>query len=220
MVIEIARDITSKLLRDTSRDYSPQQLEKATAADLSQELSTPEIDAWLDGLPPRQRAVALFLYASDVQPSEVAAATGLPPDSVGRAVDTTKINLLQFFRDDADSAIQPQQVFPRQDRAQSRRPEAPRWRSAHPDFLPLQPGDHLPRAYDRGRDRAQRRHPLLRTRRRCRLIQPLPIRPPLRRRRFRRIASPVHQRHNCGSLGSARYLFRMVIAGDRYRLAA
>jgi DNA-directed RNA polymerase specialized sigma24 family protein len=105
MVIEIARDITSKLLRDTSRDYSPQQLEKATAADLSQELSTPEIDAWLDGLPPRQRAVALFLYASDVQPSDVAAAIGLPADSMGRAVATTKINLLQFFRDDADSAI-------------------------------------------------------------------------------------------------------------------
>jgi DNA-directed RNA polymerase specialized sigma24 family protein len=105
LVIDIARETTTRLLGDKSRGYSPQQLEKATAADLSEELSTPEIDAWLDGLPPQQRAVALFLYASDVRQADVAAAVGLPASSVSRAIDTTKVNLLQFFRDDAGSAM-------------------------------------------------------------------------------------------------------------------
>jgi DNA-directed RNA polymerase specialized sigma24 family protein len=98
MVIDIARDTTLKLLGDNKRKYSPKQLDKATAADLSEELSTHEIDAWLAGLPPRQRALALFLYASDVTPKEVAARVGMPPEAMAKAVGATKQDLLRFFR--------------------------------------------------------------------------------------------------------------------------
>ena len=48
MAVELSRDATIRRLEDAKAGYSARQTEKATAADLSQELSAPEIDAWLD----------------------------------------------------------------------------------------------------------------------------------------------------------------------------
>src|SRR5207248_10419184 len=77
--VELARDATLKRLQAAGSGYSERQVDKATAADLSEELSAQEIDAWLDGLPPKQRAIALLLYASHLTQREMAAAVGLPP---------------------------------------------------------------------------------------------------------------------------------------------
>ncbi len=74
----------------------------ATAADLSEDLSSSEIDAWLDGLPPRERALALFLYASDVTPTEVAGAVGVPLQALAKDNAATKSGLLAFSRERRD----------------------------------------------------------------------------------------------------------------------
>jgi DNA-directed RNA polymerase specialized sigma24 family protein len=76
--VELARDATLKRMQDAKAGYNVRQTEKATAADLSQELSAPEIDAWLDALPARQRVLALLLYAAGQTPQEMADAAGLP----------------------------------------------------------------------------------------------------------------------------------------------
>lgn len=77
-------------------------LAKPSAADLSQELTSAEIDAWLDGLPPLERALALFQYASDVTPGEVADALGVAPPRLRKDVAATKTSLLGFFREQED----------------------------------------------------------------------------------------------------------------------
>lgn len=105
--VELARDATIQRLQDGEARYSDGQTQRATAADLSEELSLPEIDAWLDGLPPRQRALALFLYASDVRREEIAAAVGLPPAALAAAFRGVKDDLLKFFRQESDSAPAP-----------------------------------------------------------------------------------------------------------------
>jgi DNA-directed RNA polymerase specialized sigma24 family protein len=74
------------------------------AADLSQELTSAEIDAWLDGLPPMQRALALFQYASDVTPQDEAAALGIAPAALRKDATAAKNNLMSFFHEDEDSA--------------------------------------------------------------------------------------------------------------------
>lgn len=101
MMIHLAEATTEMLLADKTHRYSPHQLARATAADLSEELSTDEIDAWLNDLPPRQRALALFLYASDIRPEEAAGAVGLTPKAIGPAFSGAKTGLMHFFRNDA-----------------------------------------------------------------------------------------------------------------------
>src|SRR5579864_8798459 len=102
-VVDLARDATLQRMRDPEADYSDRQVEKATAADLSEELSAHEIDAWLDALPPRQRAVALFLYASRLSDRQMAEAVGLPPAALADGFLQAKTGLLKFFRADPDA---------------------------------------------------------------------------------------------------------------------
>jgi DNA-directed RNA polymerase specialized sigma24 family protein len=75
-----------------------------SAADLSQELTSAEIDAWLDGLPPMQRALALFQYASDVTPQDEATALGIAPGVLRKDSTAAKNNLMTFFHEDEDAA--------------------------------------------------------------------------------------------------------------------
>jgi DNA-directed RNA polymerase specialized sigma24 family protein len=105
--VELARDATLKRLRDAKAGYSVRQTEKATAADLSEELSAPEIDAWLDGLPARQRVLALLLYAAGLTQQEMADAVGLPVPALPSASHRVKTDLLRFFRADTDNAPPP-----------------------------------------------------------------------------------------------------------------
>lgn len=107
LLVEIAGNATGTLMLDKKRRYSAKETHTATAADLSQELSTREIDAWLDGLAPRERALALFLYASDVTPQQVASAVGLPAAAVGKASAATKTDLLKFFRGEMSEPQRP-----------------------------------------------------------------------------------------------------------------
>jgi hypothetical protein len=107
MVVGLIRDATVKRLQDADARYSEEQTEKASAADLSEELSAPEIDAWLDALAARQRALALALYASDVTHDEIADAVGLPPGGLADALHGVKGDLLNFFRADWEAAVPP-----------------------------------------------------------------------------------------------------------------
>ncbi len=107
MVVEMIRAATIKRLQDPEKRYSETQTQKATAADLSEELSSSEIDSWLGALPARQRALALFLYASDVTPKEIADAVGLPPAALPIAFRNVKANLLRFFRAQWDTVAPP-----------------------------------------------------------------------------------------------------------------
>jgi DNA-directed RNA polymerase specialized sigma24 family protein len=105
MAIEIIADATTKALADHQEaEKDPalrhQQIDKVTAADLSQELSSQEIDQWLDSLPPRERALTLFLYASDVTPDQVAAAVGEPLGALNRRLAASKGDLLRIFREE------------------------------------------------------------------------------------------------------------------------
>jgi DNA-directed RNA polymerase specialized sigma24 family protein len=107
MAVELIRNATYKRLADADAGYSSAQTEKATAADLSQELSSPEIDAWLGALPPRQRTLALFLYASGLSRDEIAQAAGLPPHGVSTGFREVKANLLKFYRQEWESPPPP-----------------------------------------------------------------------------------------------------------------
>ena len=74
---------------------------------MSEELSAPEIDAWLDGLPARQRVLALLLYAAGLTQQEMAEAVGLPVPALPSASHRVKTDLLKFFRAETDSAPPP-----------------------------------------------------------------------------------------------------------------
>jgi DNA-directed RNA polymerase specialized sigma24 family protein len=109
MAIEMIADATTKVLEeakqaqatgDKDNPYMKRSAEKATAADLSQELSSHEIDQWLEAMPPRQRALSLFLYASDVTPQEIAAATGEPAAALTRQFNASKADLMRIFREE------------------------------------------------------------------------------------------------------------------------
>src|SRR5579883_1141287 len=82
IAIEVIRDATRQRIAQgkeaPTRRLAARMPGRKTAADLSEALTPHEVDAWLDGLPPRQRALALFLYASDVTAKEEAEALGLP----------------------------------------------------------------------------------------------------------------------------------------------
>lgn len=105
--VELARDATIDRLRDANSGYSGKQTEKASAADLSEELSAQEIDAWLDALPARQRALALLLYAPELTDNEMADAVGLPPPALAVALRGVKASLLKFFRAESNNAPPP-----------------------------------------------------------------------------------------------------------------
>ena len=112
MVVALISEVTLRHLPDgkaklKDKAASDAQTEKASAADLSEELSAPEIDAWLAALPARQRALAAFLYASDVGNNTVADAVGLPPAALAAASRGVKSNLLRFFRSDWDAPTPP-----------------------------------------------------------------------------------------------------------------
>lgn len=96
--VDLTRDATLQRLQNPEAGYSDRNVEKATAADLSEELSAYEIDAWLDGLPPRQRAVALLLYASHLSDQQMADAVGLAPAALDEGFHDAKTGLLKFFR--------------------------------------------------------------------------------------------------------------------------
>jgi hypothetical protein len=102
IAIDAIREATLKVMVDHRRpDYRAQRsFDTATAADLSEELTSEEIDAWLDGLSPRERAFAVFLYASDVNAQEIADAVGVPVEVLNRDVAMTKIKLLSYFREE------------------------------------------------------------------------------------------------------------------------
>ena len=115
MAVELIADATIQRLHDakahskahSKAHYSNRQTEKATAADLSEELSSREIDTWLDALPARERTLALFLYASDLSRQQVAAATGLPPRAVADGFGKAKSDLLKYYREAWDVAPPP-----------------------------------------------------------------------------------------------------------------
>lgn len=107
MAVELIRDATTKRLRDRKTGYSDKETLKATAADLSQELSSPEIDAWLNALPARERALALLLYASGMTREDMAAAVGLSPAALDIGYRSVKSDLLKFFREEWSSAPPP-----------------------------------------------------------------------------------------------------------------
>jgi DNA-directed RNA polymerase specialized sigma24 family protein len=109
MAVEIISDATTKVLQDVNtakatgdkdNPYLKKTQDKVTAADLSEELSSQEIDQWLNALPPRQRALSLFLYASDVSPQEIAAAVGESPSALGSQFNASKADLLHIFHEE------------------------------------------------------------------------------------------------------------------------
>ena len=106
LVIEMIRDATVKRMAEHRRPMrgaaALRSFAQSTAADLSEELTSHEIDAWLEALAPNQRALALFLYASDVTPQQVADAVGVPPGALNRELAESKARLLSFFREEAD----------------------------------------------------------------------------------------------------------------------
>jgi hypothetical protein len=110
MVVQLISDATTARMQDPKSHYSDAETEKATAADLSEELSLQEIDAWLDALPARQRALALFLYSSNVRPDEIATAVGLPAGGLDGQMTGVKTDLLRFYR--ADWSVTPPPPIP------------------------------------------------------------------------------------------------------------
>jgi hypothetical protein len=105
--VDLARDATINRMQDGKAKYSDRQMEKATAADLSEELSAQEIDAWLDALPARRRALALLLYASGPSQRAMAEAVGMQPDGLATGFRGAKTDLLRFFRADSDGTPAP-----------------------------------------------------------------------------------------------------------------
>ena len=114
--VDLTRDATLKRMHDRESAYDGKQIEKATAADLSEELSAQEIDAWLDELPAKRRALALLLYATPVGNQRMADAVGIPAPSLAAGFHTVKTDLLKFFRAESDgvqvNASKPAQPSP------------------------------------------------------------------------------------------------------------
>ena len=109
MAVEMISDATTKVLvdfkaaqasGDKDNPYARRPADNLTAADLSEELSSQEIDQWLESLPPRQRALTLFLYASDVTPKEISTAVGEPPGALARELGASKSDLLHIFNEE------------------------------------------------------------------------------------------------------------------------
>ena len=107
MAVGLISDATVKRMQNPRAGYSDRQTDRATAADLSQELSSLEIDAWLNALPARDRALAVFLYASNVTADEMAGAVGMPSTALATAFRGAKNSMLHFFRDEWGSVLPP-----------------------------------------------------------------------------------------------------------------
>jgi DNA-directed RNA polymerase specialized sigma24 family protein len=107
VAIAVIRDATVKRMEENEPRRNLRLLAKATAADLSEELTSREIDAWLDGLTPPERALALFLYASDVTAQEIAEAVGVARPAMVKGVAASKSKLLWFFRQREDGTPAP-----------------------------------------------------------------------------------------------------------------
>jgi DNA-directed RNA polymerase specialized sigma24 family protein len=114
MAVEVVSDATSKLLdkvaaarkgHDKDSPYVKKPVGKVTAADLSSELSSQEIDQSLDSMPPRERALSLFLYASKVTPQEIAAAVGEKPGAIARQLGASKADLMHIFDENWEEPI-------------------------------------------------------------------------------------------------------------------
>ncbi len=114
MAIDVISDTTTKVLATgpstrKSGDKETASLRrpaaKVTAADLSEELSSQEIDQWLDSLSPRERALSLFLYASNVTPKEISEAVGERPDAIARQLSASKADLLHIFDENWEEPI-------------------------------------------------------------------------------------------------------------------
>jgi hypothetical protein len=106
MAVNVISDTTTKLLSnataarkagDKNSAYLKKPAGKNTAADLSEELSSQEIDQWLNSMPPRERALSLFLYASNVTPRDIAEAVGEKPGSIVQQLGASKADLLHIF---------------------------------------------------------------------------------------------------------------------------
>lgn len=106
MAVDLISDTTTKLLDkvaearrngDKTSPYLQKPTGNVTAADLSEQLSSQEVDQWLDSMPPRERALSLFLYASNVTPREVAEAVGEPPGAIGHQLAAGKADLMHIY---------------------------------------------------------------------------------------------------------------------------
>jgi len=93
----LARAAEARRTRDKDSPYLRKPSGKVTAADLSEELSSQEIDQWLESMPPRERALSLFLYASNVTPRDIAEAVGEKPAGLSRRLDAGRTNLMHIF---------------------------------------------------------------------------------------------------------------------------
>lgn len=114
MAIDVISDTTTKVLATgaaprKSGDKESASLRKpaakVTAADLSEELSSQEIDQWLNSLSPRERALSLFLYASNVTPKEISEAVGERPDAIARQLNASKTDLMRIFDENWEEPI-------------------------------------------------------------------------------------------------------------------
>jgi hypothetical protein len=106
MAVNVISDTTTKLLSnataarktgDKNSPYLKKPAGKNTAADLSEELSSQEIDQWLNSMPSRERALSLFLYASNVTPKDIAEAVGEKPGAIVQQLGASKTDLLHIF---------------------------------------------------------------------------------------------------------------------------
>ncbi|HTW54325.1 MAG TPA: hypothetical protein VME45_20725 [Stellaceae bacterium] len=106
MAIAVVSDAATKVLdkaaaaRKSHHNDSPYAKTaegKVTAADLSEELSSQEIDQWLDSMPARERALSLFLYSSKVTPKEIAEAVGEKPNTIARQFGASKADLMHIY---------------------------------------------------------------------------------------------------------------------------
>jgi hypothetical protein len=114
MAVNMISDATTKVLgdavvarktRDKDSPYNRKPVGKNTAADLSQVMSSQEIDQWLNSLPPRERALSLFLYSSDVTPREIAAAVGEPAGAMAHQLAAGKADLLRIYSENWQEPI-------------------------------------------------------------------------------------------------------------------
>ena len=114
MAVDVISDSTTKVLetgasaRKSGGKDGPalrRPVAKVTAADLSEELSSQEIDQWLDSMPPRERALSLFLYASNVTSKEISEAVGEEPGAIARQLAAGKADLMHIFDENWEEPI-------------------------------------------------------------------------------------------------------------------
>ncbi|HML10498.1 MAG TPA: hypothetical protein VK432_06520 [Stellaceae bacterium] len=114
MAVNVISDTTTKLLNnataarksgDRESPYLKKPAGKNTAADISEELSTQEIDQWLNSMPPRERALSLFLYASNVTPAQIAEAVGEKPGTIAHQLGASRADLMHIFNENWEEPL-------------------------------------------------------------------------------------------------------------------